>query len=369
MAYSNKTHKLAPDGKTAYVKNSDGSVSLWKNGKFVKKYNANSSQAKNIYKNWNNYGDYTRTNLNTRAKQNSSGSSSNSNNGGSSSSAGEGDTSTDTSSTDTSTDSTSSNGHYTTTVEEVEIDNYYEALRFAYKYAHMILRENGHSIELKVIGGPEWRIGEWCKVNIPTFNEKGTMFITKCSTELGASDENIASLTLVDYPPSLSSGTSNTADTNTTSTSSEDTSTVTNEDGSTTTTNTDGTSTTTYSDGSSVSYDSSGNATSVNGSTSSQAAKSIKLGKNKKLVTAAQRKDGERYLPVITNGKVSGYLHLSKSEVSTVLKGSGQTKMPVRSSVSKMKKGERYKRVYKNGKLIKLIWVKKDYKGPMHIYL
>lgn len=133
-----------------------------------------------------------------------------SSNSSSSSSGGGSDTSsTDTSTTDTTTDSSSSGGSYKTTIEEVEIDNYYEALRFAYKYIHMCLRDDGHEVQLKVIGGNKWKIGEWCKIDIPSFNESGTMFISKCNTELGANDENIATLTLVDFPPSLSSGTSN----------------------------------------------------------------------------------------------------------------------------------------------------------------
>ena len=155
----------------------------------------------------------------------------------------------------------------------------------------------------------------------------------------------------------------------TTTSNSTDSNTTTNEDGSTTTTNSDGSSTTTYSDGSSVTTDSSGNATSITGGTNSQAAKSIKMGKNKKIVKASERVKGERYITVISNGKPAGYIHLSKSEASKITEGSAKTKIPVRSSLSKMKKGERYKRVYKNGKLIKLIWVKKSYSGPMHIYL
>ena len=157
-----------------------------------------------------------------------------SNSSSSAGSGGGGSSTVDTSSadsTDTTNDNSSSGGSYKTTIEEVEIDNYYEALRFAYKYIHMCLRDDGHEIELKVLGGKDWKIGEWCKVDIPSFNEKGTMFITKCNTELGANDENIATLTLVDYPPSLSSGSSNapstgsaSSDTSSTDTASSDTS-------------------------------------------------------------------------------------------------------------------------------------------------
>ena len=278
-------------------------------------------------------------------------------------------TETDSTSTDdtTSTSTDTSSTTTKTTVEEIEIDNYYEALRFAYKYAHMILREDGHEIELKVLGNEKWKMGEWCKIKIPSFNEEGTYFINKISTDLSPTDENIASITLVDYPPSLSSGTSNTASND--STTDTSTNTTTNEDGSTTTTNSDGSSTTTYTDGSSVTTDSSGNVTTLNGGTNSQAGKSIKMGKNKKMVKASERVKGERYITVISNGKPAGYIHLSKSEASKITEGSAKTKIPVRSSLSKMKKGERYKRVYKNGKLIKLIWVKKSYSGPMHIYL
>ena len=153
----------------------------------------------------------------------------------------------------------------------------------------------------------------------------------------------------------------------TTTNNSNDGTTTTNEDGSTTTTNSDGSSTTSYTDGSSVTTDSNGNVTTLNGGTDSQAY--IKMGKNKKIVKASERKAGERYITVISNGKPAGYIHLSKSEAKQIMDGSGSSKIPVRSSLSRMKKGERYKRVYKNGKLIKLIWVPHNYKGAMRINL
>lgn len=88
--------------------------------------------------------------------------------------------------------------------------------------------------------------------------------------------------------------------------------------------------------------------------------------KGKKLVTSKARKKGERYMAIVKNGKVTGYIHLSSSESKSIYGGS---KLPVKSSLSKMKKGQRYQRVYHNGKLAKLVWVPKNYKGKMHINL
>ena len=117
-------------------------------------------------------------------------------------------TTTPTTGTDgTTTDTTTP----TTTTTQVPIDNYDDALKFGQNYMSKISRSNGHTIELKVIGGPEWKIGEWCIVEIETFNETDeTMFIEKVSSDMSGADENITTITLVDYPPSLSSGESNT---------------------------------------------------------------------------------------------------------------------------------------------------------------
>ena len=87
--------------------------------------------------------------------------------------------------------------------EEVPIIDREEAIRFGLTQVGKAKRENGHTIELKVIGSTKWQMGEWCHVKLPSFNEDSYMFISKCSFESSPDNEFINSLTLVDYPPSL----------------------------------------------------------------------------------------------------------------------------------------------------------------------
>ena len=87
--------------------------------------------------------------------------------------------------------------------EEVPITDRNEAIRFGMVQVGKAKREDGHTIELKVIGNTHWQMGEWCHVKLPSFNEDSYMFISKCSFESSPDSEFINSLTLVDYPPSL----------------------------------------------------------------------------------------------------------------------------------------------------------------------
>ena len=87
--------------------------------------------------------------------------------------------------------------------EEVPITDREEAIRFGLTQVGKAKREDGHTIELKVIGNSRWQMGEWCHVKLPSFNEDSYMFISKCSFESSPDSEYINSLTLVDYPPSL----------------------------------------------------------------------------------------------------------------------------------------------------------------------
>lgn len=87
--------------------------------------------------------------------------------------------------------------------EEVPITTREEAIQFGMTEVGKAKREDGHTIELKVIGNSNWQMGEWCRVKIPSFDEDSYMFISKCSFESSADSEYITSLTLVDYPPSL----------------------------------------------------------------------------------------------------------------------------------------------------------------------
>ena len=105
--------------------------------------------------------------------------------------------------TDTTNDDSSSNESKTTTsTKEVPVETYEEALNFAKIEWAKIRRDNGHIIECRVNASPEWRQGEWVKVYIPSFNEKGFMYITKVSQSISPSN-NQCNLTLSDYPPSL----------------------------------------------------------------------------------------------------------------------------------------------------------------------
>lgn len=87
--------------------------------------------------------------------------------------------------------------------EEVPITDREEAIQFGLTQVGKAKREDGHTIELKVIGNINWQMGEWCHVRLPSFNEDSYMFISKCGFESSPDNEYINSLTLVDYPPSL----------------------------------------------------------------------------------------------------------------------------------------------------------------------
>lgn len=87
--------------------------------------------------------------------------------------------------------------------EEVPITTREEAIQFGLTEVGKAKREDGHTIELKVIGNIRFEMGEWCHVKLPSFNEDSYMFISKCGFVSGAEEEYINSLTLVDYPPSL----------------------------------------------------------------------------------------------------------------------------------------------------------------------
>ena len=87
--------------------------------------------------------------------------------------------------------------------EEVPITDREEAIQFGLTEVGKAKREDGHTIELKVIGNTNWQMGEWCHVKLPSFNEDSYMFISKCGSDSSPDSEFINSLTLVDYPPSL----------------------------------------------------------------------------------------------------------------------------------------------------------------------
>lgn len=117
---------------------------------------------------------------------------------------------TNTSSGSSSSSSTSNSGDSDEPeTKEVPITDKAEAYLFGLKEIGRERRKDGHKIECKVIGNKHWEIGEWTRVYIPSFDEDTIMFVSKVNHESGADSEWLTALTLVDYPPSLGSGQSN----------------------------------------------------------------------------------------------------------------------------------------------------------------
>lgn len=98
--------------------------------------------------------------------------------------------------------------------EKVPITDKGEAYLFGLKCVGKARRKDGHKIEMKVIGSKYWEVGEWCHIYLPSFDEDVIMFISKVSHESSADSEWLTNLTLVDYPPSLGTGQSNSPSSN-----------------------------------------------------------------------------------------------------------------------------------------------------------
>ena len=65
-----------------------------------------------------------------------------------------------------------------------------------------IRRDDGHTIECSHLAGTEWKVGQWVKVTIPTFDEDCYMYINKVNHSESDSGWE-SNITLVDYPPSF----------------------------------------------------------------------------------------------------------------------------------------------------------------------
>ena len=90
-----------------------------------------------------------------------------------------------------------------------------DAVAFAYHEWNKLLKDSGRKLECKIDGGPEWRIGEWVRVYIPSFNLNGYMYLTKVNH-----DDDLdwkVNLTLEDWPPDLGTKPAEKAKTETTS--------------------------------------------------------------------------------------------------------------------------------------------------------
>lgn len=90
----------------------------------------------------------------------------------------------------------------TTQTEESPVETYSEALEFANVEWAKIRRDDGHTIECSHLAGTEWKVGQWVKVTIPTFDEDCYMYINKVNHSESDSGWE-SNVTLVDYPPSF----------------------------------------------------------------------------------------------------------------------------------------------------------------------
>jgi len=90
------------------------------------------------------------------------------------------------------------------TVEVPEsVESLEDAEKFIQREWNKIRRDDGRTVELKVDGGTGYRQGVWCRVYLPSYFIDDYMYISKCSHEEDGGNNWIASLSLVDYPPSF----------------------------------------------------------------------------------------------------------------------------------------------------------------------
>lgn len=106
----------------------------------------------------------------------------------------------DTSISDSTVEDTSSASN--SAYEEVPVDTYEEAQTFAKTEWAKIRRDNGHEIELKVIGDVNYKPA-WVHVKLYSYPTDMWMYIKAGNHELSENGEFNTNLTLVDYPPSL----------------------------------------------------------------------------------------------------------------------------------------------------------------------
>ena len=78
-----------------------------------------------------------------------------------------------------------------------------QAESFIQREFNKIRRDDGRQVECKIKGNTKWRSGAWVKAYFPSYFIDDYMYISKCSHEEDGTSNWIASLTLVDYPPSF----------------------------------------------------------------------------------------------------------------------------------------------------------------------
>lgn len=75
-----------------------------------------------------------------------------------------------------------------------------KAKEFLQREWNKLKRDNGHVLELKTYGHSKWRVGNWCRVYLPSFNIDDYMYISKVSQDSDAKEWS-CNISLVDYPP------------------------------------------------------------------------------------------------------------------------------------------------------------------------
>ena len=119
--------------------------------------------------------------------------------------------------TSTSTTTTSADSGTEQVTIEVPVTTYEDALSFGLGQWYKLQRDNGHTIECKVIGSNLWRVGRWCKVYLPVYSEYCDMYVNRANHSL----ENGAwttSLELTPAPACIKADDSTTEETQTPST-------------------------------------------------------------------------------------------------------------------------------------------------------
>lgn len=91
----------------------------------------------------------------------------------------------------------------TTETSEVPVETLEEAETFARIEWAKIKRDNGFSIDLKVIPDANYKVGQWVHAYIPSYTINKYMYITKLSNSPAPDSSTEIGLTLVDYPPSF----------------------------------------------------------------------------------------------------------------------------------------------------------------------
>lgn len=89
------------------------------------------------------------------------------------------------------------------TIDPEIVKNMDDAEKFLQREFNKIRRDDGRSIECKVVGDAKWKTGNWVRVYLPSYFIDDYMYITKVSNDEDGGNDWTTGLTLVDYPPSF----------------------------------------------------------------------------------------------------------------------------------------------------------------------